>query len=374
MAFTYLGLCVGNEYEVEVRMMITTLLGNFYWSNDPDIRILCHGSPLLAPRIVVHHKHNRPLGALIQPIQRRHVLPVEIEAVHIRVQANPIRIVTFGEGHKPPLKTPSDEDLVRGDTVLLSNLHQRGVVRFLVAHDGAVCLDDYRVVLAVANDIFLLAPRVQLQVMCRNVRKQIEMKMRGFDYETIVDKKQDERERAAFAHEANTCLPCDVTRMVMMIRARCGGLTTHLKLVDMGWPHLTHPLQLLNVANPKVAYANGPGLAFLVQSLQGEPHVPALFGAAPRRMDEKQVDIASGDLVYTLQAGGVVSIDRAGDLENFGRDEDVVAWEARLRDGLANFLLVAVILRGVDMAVACFQGGQARSQGALWWGEVRAEA
>lgn len=124
--------------------------------------------PSVAPRaiacIIIHRKNNGPLGALVQAIQSGYVLPTELEAVHIRIQADAIRIVALGQGDEALLETPFDEHLVGRDAVLLSDAHQCGVVCLLVAHDGAVGLNDDIVVLAILDDVSLLAPRVKLLV------------------------------------------------------------------------------------------------------------------------------------------------------------------------------------------------------------------
>lgn len=117
----------------------------------------------------------------------------------------------------------------------------------------------------------------------------------------------------------------------------------------------------------KVADANGPGPALLVQPLERQPHLPAVLGAdAVWRVHQKQIHVplrARVDLLDALQRPLVrlaLAEPRVADL---GRDEDVGARQAGLSQGGAHLGLVLVQLRRVDVSVACRERAQARRCG-----------
>lgn len=92
-------------------------------------------------------------------------------------------------------------------------------------------------------------------------------------------------------------------------------------------------------------------------------------------MDQKQVDVSESNLFHTGtctgQRGFNAVVDRVHDL---GGDIDVFARDAAVADRLPDLELVGVVLRGVDVAVAEFEGGAAGGDAHFGGGEVDAEA
>lgn len=105
---------------------------------------------------------NCALCALIEPIQRSHVILVELKVVNVSVADNPRRIVTLGQRYESLLQTPSNENLVGFLVVFLSDSGERCVVCLFVADNGAVGFDYNVAFFAVVDDFTLLAPRVEL--------------------------------------------------------------------------------------------------------------------------------------------------------------------------------------------------------------------
>lgn len=107
------------------------------------------------------------------------------------------------------------------------------------------------------------------------------------------------------------------------------------------------------MSDAKVTHADGLGLALVVQFQQRTPHLLARVGAGVRAVNEEQVDVAVlVDLVDAVDAFLVRLFDRAPRGEDFGGDVNFGALEARLAHGLADFLLVRVVLGAVDVAVS----------------------
>ena len=121
-----------------------------------------YSSGVSTPLLVIDSLHDRSARALVQRIQRRHVLRRDFKAVNIRILRDTLRIVALGQRHPALLQAVPDQDLARRLAVLLRHGAQRRVVRLLVAHERAVRLDDDPVLLAVLDDLALLAPGMQL--------------------------------------------------------------------------------------------------------------------------------------------------------------------------------------------------------------------
>lgn len=92
-------------------------------------------------------------------------------------------------------------------------------------------------------------------------------------------------------------------------------------------------------------------------------------------MDQKHVDVSESNLfhagTHTGQRCFNAVVDRVHDL---GGDIDVFARDAAVADRLPDLELVGVVLRGVDVAVAEFEGGAAGGDAHIGGGEVDAEA
>lgn len=108
--------------------------------------------------LVLHSLADGPFLALVEVIQRLHVLLVELEPVHGGIVLDPLGVVALGEGHPALLQAVSDQDVAALDAVLVCDAAQRRVVGLLVAHEGAVGLDDDAVLVAVLDDFALLSP------------------------------------------------------------------------------------------------------------------------------------------------------------------------------------------------------------------------
>lgn len=114
--------------------------------------------------LIIDDSHDkRPVAALVLPIQHRHVLLVQREAIHVSVEPYAARVVALGQADEPLLQAPPDEHLVGGDAVLLREADEVRVAGLLVADDGAVRLEEDAVGLAVGDDLLLLVPGVELR-------------------------------------------------------------------------------------------------------------------------------------------------------------------------------------------------------------------
>ena len=152
-------------------------------------------------------------------------------------------------------------------------------------------------------------------------------------------------------------------------------------------PDLGIRLHLLDVADPEIADADTLRPAHLVQLLEREPQLLALLLAAARAVDQETIHIpAIGFLAADPVHAVATLLQRLGETpcggEDLGRDEDVGARGHAGRRRLvvaaahrgADFGLVAVELRRVDVAVADAEGGRARGDALRGRGLVDAEA
>lgn len=93
-------------------------------------------------------------------------------------------------------------------------------------------------------------------------------------------------------------------------------------------------------------------------------------------MNQKQIDVSarSTNLLHAGHQLVVGLLGRTGGAQNLSRHEDLVAWEARGAQGLADFALIAVELRGVDVSVSHFQGLEDGLDALGGWRTVDAKA
>lgn len=110
-----------------------------------------------------------------------------------------------------------------------------------------------------------------------------------------------------------------------------------------------------------VADSNLAGLAFFLGLLQRKPHQLPLLRPGIGAVDQEQVDVAvlAGELLDALQDALVCGLDVAPGAEDLGRQVDVLALKAGFAQCLPDLLLVCVVLRRVDVAVAGFQRREA---------------
>jgi hypothetical protein len=154
------------------------------------------------------------------------------------------------------------------------------------------------------------------------------------------------------------------------------GEPTYLDLVDMRRPNLRVCLHLLNMSDPIITHPNALSFADLVQLLQRLPHFFPLLLAPVRTVYQKAIDIPllPVNLVHTVDALLQRLRKAAAGRKDLGRDEDVVALEARLPDCSADFSFVLIKLRRVDVAVSDLQCRSARFDALARGGSVDAEA
>jgi hypothetical protein len=137
--------------------------------------------------------------------------------------------------------------------------------------------------------------------------------------------------------------------------------STYLNLVDMRRVNLSKRLQFLNLTFAKVADTNSLGLAFLVQSLQSSPHGLSTLRTRARTVDEEQIHVTTlVNLVHTLDKRLVCLLLILAREQNLSGDEDVLAVNVGLLDGITNQLLIGVVLRTVNVAVTSFKSSQTR--------------
>ena len=130
------------------------------------------------------------------------------------------------------------------------------------------------------------------------------------------------------------------------------------------------------MADAEITYTDALGLAHLIQFLQGQPHLLALFLAAAGRVYEKAINIPVlainlGDAFDTfLQA----LCEATGRTQDLGGYEDFRPFEFRPPHRLADFPFIGVELGCVDMSVADFEGSGARLDALGGGGLVDTEA
>lgn len=116
-----------------------------------------------AARLIIFHSlHNGPPRPLIQTIQRRHIILIEFESVHIRICLDTRWGITFRQRDPIFLQTVSDQHLTGRLVVFLGDADEVLFVGFVVADERAVGLDDDVIVAAVLDDLALLVPGVEL--------------------------------------------------------------------------------------------------------------------------------------------------------------------------------------------------------------------
>lgn len=134
--------------------------------------------------------------------------------------------------------------------------------------------------------------------------------------------------------------------------------STHLNLVDVGRPDLRVFLHLFNMPDAKIADTDTLCLALIVQLLKSLPLLlSALLGSAGA-VNEEQVNVLSlgVDFPDAVQAALVGLLRGAARVQNLGGEENILARDAALLDCVADFLLILVELRGVDVPVTVIQG------------------
>lgn len=154
-------------------------------------------------------------------------------------------------------------------------------------------------------------------------------------------------------------------------------MRTYLDLVNVRRPDSGELLELLDMADAEVADADAPGMALVVQALEGLPHFAAGLGAAAGAVDEEQVDdtaVLGVELAHALQALGVAGVDGAGGAQDLGRQEHVLPRYPGLAHRLPDLGLVAVVLRRVNVPVPVPQRREARLHALLRRRLVHAEA
>ena len=110
--------------------------------------------------VVADSLHDGAIFPLVQIIQLTHILLTDLKPIHIRIFLDASRVITLRQRHPVLLQTVPDQNLCGRPLVLLRQRRQRLVVRFVVADERAVGLDDDAVLLAVLVDRALLAPGV----------------------------------------------------------------------------------------------------------------------------------------------------------------------------------------------------------------------
>jgi hypothetical protein len=130
------------------------------------------------------------------------------------------------------------------------------------------------------------------------------------------------------------------------------------------------------MSDPIITHPNTLGFANLVQLLQCLPHFFPLLLAPVRTVYQKAIDIPflPVNLVHTVDALLQRLRKAAASGKDLGRDEDIVALEARLPDGSTDFSFILIKLRRVDCAVADLQCRSARFDALARGGSVDAEA
>ncbi len=111
-------------------------------------------------------------------------------------------------------------------------------------------------------------------------------------------------------------------------------------------------LQPLEVLDAEVGDADRARAPFLVDAFEGTPGVDEAVFARHRPVDQVEVDVVEAEAAETGLEGRQSRVVTLLGVPELGRDEDVLAGDARGRDRGADALLVAVGPGGVDVAVA----------------------
>jgi len=158
------------------------------------------------------------------------------------------------------------------------------------------------------------------------------------------------------------------------------GYFSNFNLIDMRRIDLRKTLQFLDMPNAPIANTNNLGPAIFKQLLQRLVDLFPTLSAHASSMNQEEVDISvlAVNFLDTVQHLLVSLVCVAGGAKDFGCDEHIGAFQARLSKGFSNFLLVGVVsfrkplaycplpdlgivlLRGVDVPVSCLQSCQGR--------------
>lgn len=182
---------------------------------------LRHRNPPLA--LILHRLNDCSLLSLIQLVQQAHILLIQLEIEHVRIGHDSSGRITLRQRYPTLLQTVTDKDLVGILLVLLCHFDQGLVAGFHVANERTVCFDDDVVLVAVIDNVALLAPGMQLGLQVS---------------------------------------PSFVNHM----------LGPYLDLVHYRRPDLANLLDLLNMTNSIITNTNFPDLALLFRLLQRKPH------------------------------------------------------------------------------------------------------
>src|SRR5262245_54668180 len=109
----------------------------------------------------------------------------------------------------------------------------------------------------------------------------------------------------------------------------------------------------------EVRDADRAGAPVAIELLQGLPrrHVVAAVPCGQRPVDQEQVDVLAAERAHRPVEGMAGVIGVMVGVAQLAGDEHIAAGETGLGDGVADLLLVAVHLRGIDVPVAGLQGG-----------------
>jgi hypothetical protein len=148
-------------------------------------------------------------------------------------------------------------------------------------------------------------------------------------------------------------------------------LCTYLDLIDNRRPDVADLLDLLNVSNSIVAHTDISDLARLLRLLQREPHqFSALLPSVGTVNQEKiHIPILAIQLLHALNDRVICRVDVLSRRQYLAREVDVRAQDLGIFERTTDGGLVVVILRGVDVAIACTEGFDARLH-AGWRGRL----
>src|SRR5579875_186989 len=110
----------------------------------------------------------------------------------------------------------------------------------------------------------------------------------------------------------------------------------------------------------EVRDADRPDLAALVHLLHRLPRLDEVADARQRPVHEEEVDVAEVERLEALLEGAGSGVGVVEAVVQLARDEDLATVDPGGTDGLADLLLVAVHLGGVDVAVADLEGRERR--------------
>lgn len=112
--------------------------------------------------LVVNYHDQRALGAFILPVKLLKILLAQLEIIKICVLSDSACIVALWQWYPAFLQAISQQNLSSGLSVRLCNTLELWVLSFLVPDERAVSLHCDFVLLAVRNDLALLAPGMKL--------------------------------------------------------------------------------------------------------------------------------------------------------------------------------------------------------------------